>query len=103
MAQTSSSVCVIFNLFCDRSNQTYERVTSFLLIARLTEKRDPGIDVVFNQMLCKLVLTFGSVFLCLMKSLGSALEMKASEHSVSFGAVYPTVKGGSNFIANENR
>jgi len=38
-----------------------------------------------------------------MKSLGSALEMKASEHSVSFGAVYPTVKGGSNFIANENR
>jgi len=38
-----------------------------------------------------------------MKSLGSAIEMKAVEHSVSFGAVYYTVQGGSNFIANENR
>ena len=78
---------------------TYERVTSFLVIARLTEKRDPGRDVLFN-MLCKLVLTFESVFLCLMKSLGSALEIKASEHSVSFGAVYYAVQGGSNLIAN---
>ena len=103
MAHTFSSVCAIFNLFFDHSNQTYERVTSFLVIARLSEKRDPGIDVVFNQMLCKLVLTFESVFLCLMKSLGSAIEMKASEHSVSFGAVYYTVQGGSNFITNENR
>jgi len=35
-----------------------------------------------------------------MKSLGSALEIKASEHSVSFGAVYYAVQGGSNLIAN---
>ena len=40
---------------------TYERVTSFLVIARLTEKRDPGSDVVFNQMLCKSVVTFESL------------------------------------------